>query len=145
LGVTGSSYGGYMTARLITQDQRFAAAAAASPVINFVTAHLISSIPDFVARLLEDTYRNPNGNYYQRSPVMHAHQARTPTLTICGTLDRCTPPSEALQFHRALLEAGTPSVLVSYPQEGHGVRQFPAVADYAARVVTWFEQYMQAR
>jgi dipeptidyl aminopeptidase/acylaminoacyl peptidase len=144
LGVTGVSYGGFMTSWLITQDSRFAAAVAVAPVTNQVTEHLVSNIPHFVAMFLADTYRNPGGKYFQRSPVMHAHKVKTPTLNICGALDRCTPPVEAVQFHNALLENGVKSVLVTYPEEGHGIRKFPAAIDYAARVVAWFEEHMPA-
>lgn len=144
LGVTGGSYGGYMTTWLITQDPRFAAAVAVSPVTNQVTEHLISNIGHFVALFLKDTYTNPTGKYFERSPVNFAHKARTPTLSTCGVLDRCTPPEEAVQFHNALLENGVKSVLVTYPQEGHGVRKWPAIVDYAARLVAWFEEYMPA-
>lgn len=144
LGVTGGSYGGFMTAWLITQDARFAAAVAVAPVTNQVTEHLISNIPWFVALFLADSYNNPGGKYFQRSPIMHAHKVRTPTLNICGALDRCTPPEEAVQFHNALLENGVKSVLVTYPEEGHGVRKWPAAIDYAARVVAWFEEHMPA-
>jgi dipeptidyl aminopeptidase/acylaminoacyl peptidase len=142
LGVTGGSYGGYMTAWLITQDSRFGAAVAVSPVTNQVTEHLISNIGHFVALFLNDTYTNPGGKYFERSPVMHAHKAKTPTLSTCGVLDRCTPPEEAVQFHNALLENGVKSVLVTYPQEGHGVRKWPATVDYAARMVGWFEEHI---
>jgi len=143
LGVTGGSYGGYMTAWLITQDPRFKAAVAVSPVTNQVTEHLISNIGYFVALFLEDTYTNPGGKYFERSPIMHAHKTKTPTLSTCGVLDRCTPPEEAVQFHNALLENGVKSVLVTYPQEGHGVRKWPATVDYAARMVAWFEEHVR--
>lgn len=142
LGVTGGSYGGYMTAWLITQDPRFGAAVAVSPVTNQVTEHLISNIGHFVALFLEDTYVNSGGKYFERSPINFAHKARTPTLSTCGVLDRCTPPEEAVQFHNALLENGVKSVLVTYPQEGHGVRKWPAIVDYAARLVGWFEEHI---
>ena len=123
---------------------RFAAAVAVSPVTNQVTEHLISNIGHFVALFLKDTYTNPTGKYFERSPINFAHQAKTPTLSTCGVLDRCTPPEEAVQFHNALLENGVKSVLVTYPQEGHGVRKWPAIVDYAARLVAWFEEYMPA-
>ena len=144
LGVTGGSYGGYMSTWLITQDPRFAAAVAVSPVTNQVTEHLISNIGHFVALFLKDTYANPGGKYFERSPIMHAHKTKTPTLSTCGVLDRCTPPEEAVQFHNALLENGVKSALVTYPQEGHGVRKWPATVDYAARMVGWFEEHMRA-
>ncbi len=110
------------------------------PLIN---DGVISNIPHFVALFLGDTYTNPNGKYFQRSPIMHAHRVETPTLNICGALDRCAPPEEALQFHRALLENGAESALVTYPGEGHGIRGWPAVIDDAARGgVMWFETHM---
>jgi dienelactone hydrolase len=140
----GRSYGGFMSSWLITQDSRFAAAVPVSPVTNQVTEHLISNIPHFVALFLADTYTNANGKYFQRSPVMYADRVKTPTLNICGALDRCTPPEEALQFHNALRENGVRSVLVTYPEEGHGVRKLPAAIDFAARVVAWFEENMPA-
>lgn len=142
LGVTGGSYGGFMTAWLITQDTRFAAAVAVAPMTNHVSHHLVSNIPHFVRLFLDDSYINPTGKYFARSPIVHAHKAKTPTLNICGALDRCTPAEEAVQFHNALLENGVESVLVTYPQEGHGVRTFPALIDYAARVVDWFERHL---
>jgi dipeptidyl aminopeptidase/acylaminoacyl peptidase len=145
IGVTGVSYGGFITSWLITQDPRFAAAVAVSPVTNQVTEHLVSNIPHFVAMFLADRYTNPGGKYFERSPIMHAHNVRTPTLNICGALDRCTPPEEAMQFHNALLENGVRSVLVTYPREGHGVRNLPAAIDYAARLVGWFEEHMLPR
>lgn len=142
LGLTGISYGGFMTSWLITQDARFAAAVPVSPVTNQVTEHLISNIPRFVSIFMADTYTNPKSKYFERSPVCHAHKVCTPTLNICGALDKCTPPEEALQFHNALLENGVKSVLVTYPEEGHGVRKLPAAIDYAARVVGWFLEHM---
>ena len=145
LGVTGGSHGGYMTSWLITQDTRFAAAVPVAPVTNFVSEHLLSNIPHFVSLFLDDKFNSPDGKYFSRSPIMHAHKAKTPTLNICGALDRCTPAAEAVQFHNALLENRVESVLVTYPEEGHGIRKFPACIDYTARVVTWFERFMPAK
>ena len=142
LGVTGGSYGGFMSSWLICQDLRFGAAVPVVPVNNWVTEHLISNIPAWPALFLADDYRNPNGLYFQRSPVMHAHKVKTPTLHICGGLDRSAPAEEALQFHNALRKNAVESVLVTYPEEGHGVRQFPAMSDYVARVVGWFESHL---
>jgi len=142
LGVTGVSYGGFMTAWLTAHDARFGAAVCVAPMINYVTQHLLSNIPGFVSLFLADTYTNPGGQYFLRSPIMHAHKVRTPTLHICGALDRSAPPEEAVQLHNALLENGVESVLVTYPHEGHGIRNLPAIIDYAARLVGWFEQHL---
>jgi dipeptidyl aminopeptidase/acylaminoacyl peptidase len=87
---------------------------------------------------------NGRGRYFERSPVLHAGRATTPTLNICGALDRCTPAEEAVQFHNALLQNGTQSVLVTYPQEGHGIRRLPAMLDCATRVTAWFLEHIPA-
>lgn len=142
IGVMGLSYGGFMTSWLVTQDQRFAAAVSISPSNNHISCHLTTNVPDFKALFLGDRFDNPGGKYAVRSPVMHARQVRTPTLNLAGALDACTPPSQALEFHSALREYGIESAVVVYPKEGHGVQSFPAILDYAARVVGWFEQHM---
>src|SRR6185369_1545784 len=130
-----------MTSWIITQDGRFAAAVPTAPVTNFFTEHLISNIPDFVRVFLQDSLTNTSGRYFTRSPIMFAHRVKTPTLNVCGLLDRCTPPEEAVQFHNALLENDVESVLVTYPEEGHGIRKGGATLDCAARVVSWFEDH----
>lgn len=142
LGIMGGSHGGFMTSWLISQDTRFRAAVSVAPITNWVSEHLTSNIPEFCTLALQDVYTNPSGKYLGRSPVLHAHKVKTPCLNICGARDRCTPPSEAMQFHNALLERGTESVLVTYSEEGHGVRSFPAMLDYAARLVAWFTEHL---
>ena len=84
------SHGGFITAWLVTQDSRFAAAVPLAPVTRQG------------CRAPDRHYTNPNGKYFKRSPIMHAHKAKTPTLNICSALDRCTPAEEASQFHNAL-------------------------------------------
>ena len=49
-----------------------------------------------------------------------------------------------MQFHNALLQQGVKSALLTYPEEGHGVQKFPAVMDYTARIVDWFETHISA-
>ena len=144
LGVTGGSYGGYMTAWLVTQDQRFAAAVSAAPVSNWISGKFTSNVPSFFDMITGVETPAAGNPYFTRSPVMFAEGAKTPTLTICGALDRITPPSQAQEFHQALRLAGADSVLLTYPGEGHGVRNFPAAIDYSARIVDWFDRYMAA-
>lgn len=145
LGVTGGSYGGFMSSWLITQDDRFAAAVPIAPVTDWVSEHLTCHIPHFCEMFLADALTNPGGKYFTRSPIMFAGAVKTPTLVICGALDQNTPPGQALEFHHALRLAGAESVLLTYPKEGHGVRTYPAAVDFAARLIDWFEAHMPAR
>jgi len=144
IGVTGGSYGGFISSWLITQDQRFAASVPLAPVTDWVSQHLTCNIPSFCEMFLDDRVSNPKGKYHARSPVHHAHRVKTPTLNVCGALDRITPPGQALEFHRAVQAAGVESVLVTYPQEGHGVRNMPTIFDYTARMMAWFSKHMPA-
>jgi dipeptidyl aminopeptidase/acylaminoacyl peptidase len=142
VGVTGGSYGGYMSSWIITQTTRFAAAVPVAPVTDWYSEHWLCNIPEFVSIFLQDQPYNPTGRYFERSPVMFAQSVTTPTLTIAGSLDRCTPPTQAAEFHHALHGHGVESELVIYPQEGHGVRRLPAQIDYTTRLVGWFLRHM---
>jgi dipeptidyl aminopeptidase/acylaminoacyl peptidase len=144
IALIGHSYGGYLGAWLIGQDQRFTGAVISAPMTNYISQHLLSNISHYVELFLQDDYKNLDGKYMQRSPIIYAHQVNTPTLSLCGALDRCTPAAEATQFHNALLENGVKSVLVNYPLEGHGIKGIPAMLDYSARIFTWLTQHMQA-
>ena len=145
IGTMGVSYGGFMSAWLVTQDQRFKAAVAGSPVTEWYSFTFTTNIPRWGLWFLDNADPEEIGNQvYTRSPVMHASKARTPTLLTAGAKDRCTPVGQAREFYQALISHGVDSELVIYPGEGHGVSQFPAVTDYLTRLVTWFERYMPA-
>jgi dipeptidyl aminopeptidase/acylaminoacyl peptidase len=144
VGLIGGSYGGFMSAWLVTQDQRWAAAVPTSPVTNWYSQHFTSNLGHWDAKFLDGDPEVPGDKFHLRSPVAHASKVRTPCLNVAGALDRCTPPTQAQEFHQALLEHGVESELVIYPKEGHGTRAFPAVIDYTARVVDWFQRHMPA-
>lgn len=145
LAVTGVSYGGMMASWLVTQTTMFAAAIPVSPVTDIVSQHFTSNIPNFDTEFLRSDPADPGGKHVMRSAIRHAKNAITPTLSIAGALDRCTPPTQALEFHRALVEAGVPSELAIYPLEGHGVRQFEAFVDFCTRILMWLERYACSR
>jgi dipeptidyl aminopeptidase/acylaminoacyl peptidase len=145
LGTMGVSYGGFMSAWLVTQDQRFKAAVAGSPVTEWYSFTFTTNIPRWGLWFLDEADPEDIGNQvHTRSPVLHASKARTPTLLTAGAKDRCTPAGQAREFYQALTGHGVDSELVVYPGEGHGVSRFPAVTDYLTRIVTWFERYMPA-
>jgi dipeptidyl aminopeptidase/acylaminoacyl peptidase len=145
IGTMGVSYGGYMSAWLVTRDQRFAAAVAGSPVTDWYSFTFTANIPRWGLWFLDNADPEEAGNQvHTRSPVLHASKASTPTLLTAGAKDRCTPAGQAREFYQALIGHGVESELVIYPGEGHGVSRFPAVTDYLTRLVTWFERYMPA-
>lgn len=142
LGVVGGSYGGYMTAWLITQDTRFAAAVPIAPVSDWISGHLTNHSAFTIKMLVGADKVTPDSHFFSRSPVMYADRVRTPTMTICGALDTSTPPSQGVEFHHALSAAGVRSALLTYPGEGHGVKKYPAVLDFVSRILIWFDEHM---
>jgi dipeptidyl aminopeptidase/acylaminoacyl peptidase len=144
LGVTGISYGGFLSCWLITQDSRFAAAAPISCVSDWYSYHRTTQIPDFDQLFLDPGSAQAGGKFHERSPVMFANRARTPTLQLTGAHDQNTPPTQALEFHRSLLEHGVRSVLATYPTGAHGVRGFPEVMDATTRYVGWMLHHLLA-
>ncbi|WP_165777694.1 alpha/beta hydrolase family protein [Amycolatopsis antarctica] len=145
LGLIGGSYGGFMSSWLVTQDPRFAAAVPISPVTDWYSQSFTSNIAAWGNRFLDADPETPGTRAHTRSPVLHASKVRTPCLNVAGALDRCTPPGQATEFHHALRAQGVPSALVIYPEEGHGVRAFPAQIDFLARVLRWFDRYLLGR
>jgi dipeptidyl aminopeptidase/acylaminoacyl peptidase len=144
IGVTGGSYGGFMSCWLPTLDTRFAASVAISPVTDWYSQHFNSNIGRWDGEFLAGDPGDAGGPYRDRSPVMFADRVRTPTLLTAGLNDRCTPPGQAIEFFRALRWNGVETELVLYPEEGHGVRKFPTVIDLCTRMVAWFERFMPA-
>ena len=144
IGVMGGSYGGFISCWLPVVDQRFKAAVAISPVTDFFSQHWNSNIGAWDSWYLEGRPEEVLERYRERSPVFFVDRVVTPTLLTAGTEDRCTPPGQAIEFHRALRERGVPTELAIYPGEGHGVRKFPAYLDLVTRITAWFERFMPA-
>lgn len=144
IGIMGGSYGGFMACWLPTQSPRFAAAIAISPVTDWISQRYTSNIPYFDQRFLAERQITATSRYVTRSPIWASQHARTPTLLVAGQHDRATPPTQALEFHRALQQRGIASQLVIYPHEGHGIQRPSAQMDLGSRIISWFEHYMPA-
>ncbi|HVV75654.1 MAG TPA: S9 family peptidase [Mycobacteriales bacterium] len=142
IGLMGGSYGGYMSAWLITQCGLFAAAVPMFPITDWTQQHGISSIPYWDEIFLDGRPYATDGQYRDRSPMTYVSQVRTPTLFIAGGLDRATPGGQALTMHRALLAQGVATECVTYPHEGHGTKDLSATIDSAARISDWFDRWM---
>jgi dipeptidyl aminopeptidase/acylaminoacyl peptidase len=142
VGVTGGSYGGFMSAWLVTQSDLFAAAVAQYPVTDWDHQHGVSNIPYWDELFLDGKPYARDGQYRSRSPLEHVAQVRTPTLFVAGARDRATPAGQALAMHRALVAHGVPSECVILPNEAHGARDLSAAIDVLSRISDWFEEWL---
>lgn len=143
LGIMGVSYGGYMAAWLPTQSPCFKAAIAIAPVTNWYSNHNTSNIGRFDELFFQEDPQQANSMHHSRSPVMFAGKHPTPMMQVVGAKDHCVLPSQAFEYDRALKDKGVKSALVVCPEEGHGIRQYPAYIDFCARVLDWFDHYMR--
>ena len=143
LGLTGGSYGGFMTMWAVTQTHRFKAAVAAAGISNWQSYYGQNGIdawmlPFFGASVYEDP-----AVYARSSPITHIRNVRTPTFAYVGERDIECPAPQTQEFWHALKALGVPTSIMIYPGEGHTLRD-PANADDALRrTLAWFEQYLQ--
>ncbi len=143
LGVTGGSYGGYMTNWVITQTDRFKAAVTMASVSN-----LISFYGNSLYQLLIETEFPGElwDNYdllWHWSPMKHVENVVTPTLFIHGENDHDVPITQAEEMFVALKKLGVESVFVRYPGEGHGFRRPEHWQDARQRAMDWFVRYLE--
>jgi len=122
MGVTGYSYGGYLTNWAITQTHRFAAAVSGASISNWVSDYGTSDIP----RTKESEFFGPPweerglANLLRASPIVHAKGVSTPTLFVHGEYDHRVPIEEGEQMYVALRKQRVPARFVRYPETYHG-------------------------
>lgn len=139
----GTSYGGFLAAWLATWPGRFAAALASSPVTDWVSQHYTTNIPQSDVRFLRGHPLDPASDYRGRSPLTAASDRTCPVLLTAGRHDLATPPAQALELHRALVELGVDSDIALDPREGHDVHEWPALLDHCTRMLLWFERHLR--
>ncbi|MDP2957116.1 MAG: S9 family peptidase [Longimicrobiales bacterium] len=122
MGVTGYSYGGYMTNWIITQTGRFAAAVAGAGISNWVSDYGTADIPRTKESEFFGTPWEEEGlkNLLASSPIVHAEGVSTPTLFVHGESDHRVPIEEAEQMYTALQKQGVPARMIRYPESYHG-------------------------
>jgi dipeptidyl aminopeptidase/acylaminoacyl peptidase len=143
LGVTGWSYGGFMTMWTITQTDRFRAAVAGAGIANWQSYYgqnLIGQwmIPFFGASVYDDPEV-----YEKSSPIRFIKNVKTPTLIIVGERDAECPAAQSYEFWHALKTLGVPTKLIVYSGEGHMFIDPKHQADRLEQTVAWFDKYLK--
>lgn len=120
LGIAGNSYGGYLSAWLVSTTKRFKAAVIENPVIDLVSMYGTSDIgATFFTTQFSGAPHEQIEKYYQQSPLLQAHNCTTPCLFVIGEQDRRCPPAQAWAMHRALCVRGTTSEVLVLPHSSH--------------------------
>lgn len=141
LGFTGYSYGGLMTDVVVSRTDRFKAAVSIAGIWNYVSAMGQNN-----SQLLIDSYDHPWDKdlqlMWQHSPASRANRIVTPTLIMHGTDDEPVDPRQSIEMFTYLQLNDTPSRLVLYPGEGHGINKPSHMIDYETRELQWFRHYV---
>jgi dipeptidyl aminopeptidase/acylaminoacyl peptidase len=116
-----------------------------SVVADYRSFHLTSEVAMWDEMMLRTAWDEPGGLYDDRSPVVHARKATTPTLVIAGELDRCTPMSQGEMLFGALAAAGCVTELLILPGEGHVPVARPNALEAIRRTQAWFDRYLRSQ
>jgi dipeptidyl aminopeptidase/acylaminoacyl peptidase len=145
IGVTGWSYGGYMTSWLIGHYSIWKAAMAGAPVTDLydeynlsdgnVTGRYSFKGSPFVGDNLKA--------YREQSPITYALHIKTPTLILHDTGDARVTISQSYQLFHALKENGVPVKFFAYPVAGHFPGDPVRQMDVDRRWVDWMDQYLK--
>jgi dipeptidyl aminopeptidase/acylaminoacyl peptidase len=122
LGVTGYSYGGFLTNWVITQTTRFAAAIVGAGISNWISDYGTADIPRTKESEFYGAPWEPKGaeTLLKWSPVMRAASVTTPTLFVHGESDLRVPIEQGEQMYTALKKRKVPAMFIRYPDSYHG-------------------------
>ena len=148
VGIGGGSYGGYFSAWAATRhSERFAAAVVFAGISNWISFTGTTDIPRenslvHWALFWLDSEENERLSW-ERSPLAHIRNARTPTLICHGEKDLRVPIGQGYELYRALEMRNVPVELVIYPREPHGLLEREHQLDYIKRVLEWYDRYVK--
>ena len=143
LGITGWSYGGYMTMWAVTQTHRFSAAVAGAGIADWRSYYGENDIDQWMIPFFGASVYDDPAVYARSSPIDYIKNVRTPTLVVVGDRDGECPAPQSFEFWHALKALGVTTQLVVYPDEGHEISQPAHRRDIIRRQLSWFDQYLK--
>lgn len=145
MGVTGGSYGGFMTAWITTKTNRFRAAQADRMISDWLYWYGASDAQGLTEF---EFFGKPWDNfalYDSLSPIRHVAKVRTPTLIVQSEEDHRTPMGNAEIWFMALKKQGVPVELVRYPRSTHELSRSGEpwlLVDRLGRLRQWFTYWL---
>jgi dipeptidyl aminopeptidase/acylaminoacyl peptidase len=143
LGITGWSYGGYMTMWAVTQTNRFAAAVAGAGLANFQSYYGENQIDQWMVPFFGASVYDDPQVYAKSSPITFIKNAKTPTLVLVGDSDGECPTPQSYEFWHALKALGVETRFVVYEHEGHQFADPAHQRDVIERAADWFNQHLK--
>jgi dipeptidyl aminopeptidase/acylaminoacyl peptidase len=147
LGVTGYSYGGFLTNWVITRTNRFAAAITGAGISNWISDYGTADIPRTKESEFFGTPWEPKSAelLIKQSPIMRAANVTTPTLFVHGEADLRVPIEQAEQMYVALKKRRVPAKFIRYPDSYHGGWTPWNMVHRHYQELKWWEQYLTVK
>ena len=144
--VTGCSGGGVLTTWVIAQTDRFKAAAALCPVVNWIGMSGTTDVVGWLYNFFPKPFWEDPKPWLDHSTIMQVGSVNTPTLLMTGTKDLRTPLGEAEEYFAALKVRGVPTRLVPMVNEYHGTRSIPSnYLRTSLMMRKWFDEFDPAK
>ena len=147
LGVTGGSYGGFMSNWIVTHTNRFACAATQRSISNWVSFYGTSDIGFYFAedQLHGNIFDSPE-KLWKHSPLKYVKNVKTPTLIIHSDEDYRCPVEQAMQFYSALVDIGVETKMVIFHGENHELSRSGKPKNRVTRlkeISDWMDHYLK--
>jgi dipeptidyl aminopeptidase/acylaminoacyl peptidase len=146
LGVTGGSYGGYMTNWIIGHTDRFCAAVTQRSLSNLLSFNGSSDIWIFQLMFGGKPPWQSLEDYWRQSPLAYIANVSTPTLVIHSEQDLRVSIEQGEQMFVALKLQGVETEMVRFPEESHGLSRGGRTDRRIARlghILRWFDRYLK--
>lgn len=142
LGAMGWSQGGYISAFLATNTDRFKAISDGAGISDWTTYYVNTDITPFTRQYLQATPWDDPKVYAVTSPITTIRNAKTPTLIQHGEKDKRVPPPNAFELYRGLRDVGVPSTLIVYAGFGHGINKPKSNRAVLQHNYDWFSHWV---
>jgi dipeptidyl aminopeptidase/acylaminoacyl peptidase len=142
LAFEGWSYGGYMTAWVVSQTSRFKSARMGAGLSDLQSMYGTTDIPGYIGTFFSGIPTAKTLDFYRaRSAITFVDQVTTPLLIMSGGSDERVPIGQSMEYFRALKDRGKTVELVFYPREGHGLSEYYHQLDRMRREYDWITRY----
>ena len=138
----GWSYGGYLSAWIVTQTDRFQAVSPGAGLTNLYSMYSTNDIQDYLASFFGGTPWTAADNYREHSPMTYVADVESPVLLMHGGSDTRVPPEQSVEFYRALRDLGKDVTFVRFPREGHGIVEPLHQMDRLRRYAAFFGEHV---
>ena len=148
VGVSGGSYGGFMTNWLSATTTRFAAAVTSRSITNWESWYGTSDAQRLTELEFGGTPWEAREVYRKLSPITYVEKVNIPTLIINGENDWRTPPGDGEQWFMALKKRNVPVELVNYPRSTHDLSRTGEpwlLVDRLERIRSWFDYWLNEK